>query len=36
VPEVGQLDAVADVTVPIRAGQRVSVEFDKTMMARLE
>jgi thiamine transport system ATP-binding protein len=35
-PDVGRLDAVADVTVPIRAGQRVSVEFDTTMMARLE
>jgi thiamine transport system ATP-binding protein len=35
-PEVGRLDAVADATVPIRAGQHVSVDFDPAMMARLE
>jgi ABC-type Fe3+/spermidine/putrescine transport system ATPase subunit len=35
-PEVGRLDAVADPTVPIRAGERVSVDFDPAMMARLE
>ncbi len=35
-PEVGRLDAVADTTVPIRAGQRVAVYFDPALMARLE
>ncbi len=34
--EVGRLDAVADTTVAIRAGQRVSVVFDQAMMARLQ
>jgi thiamine transport system ATP-binding protein len=35
-PEAGRLDAVADPTVAIRAGQCVAVDFDPAMMARLE
>jgi thiamine transport system ATP-binding protein len=36
VPEVGRLDAVADVTVPLQAGQRVSLVFDRARTARLD
>ena len=36
VPEVGRLDAVADATAAMRAGQQVSVAFDSLRMARLD
>ena len=36
VPDVGRLDAVADATVPIRAGERVRLVFDPARTARLD
>jgi thiamine transport system ATP-binding protein len=35
-PEAGRLDAVADATLPIRAGERVRLDFDASRMAALD
>ena len=35
-PEVGHLDAVADATLPVRAGQRVSLVLDRARTAPLD
>ncbi len=36
VPQVGRLEAVTETTVPVRAGQRVTVDFDRARTARLD